>query len=259
MKKVLLVVVCALLSACALPALVKNEIKSNDNVVFEVPSVNNANGYYSGISFHLYPYSWHESNFRHERGASIQSLNKDQLKLRFTNAMISSDGSPIGSYKEYLFKVDTSTAGEITKVQFSPLAETIQPDTGIFKNKPLTNEDVNDAMALITTSGSFTFQFEVDSAYNTESIFANFKRLLTEVSHSNKSVEILGKQFKSSYLLAADNIQLATCYVSIYPYKNGSKAVVIATAKLVPDTKYHVDAGKQISEIKRLVTGVVNN
>jgi hypothetical protein len=263
MKKLLLVVVCALLSACAKPQLVKTEIQGSDNVVFVVPTEYASNGYLSGITLNLQPRTWYDSEAKasFQNGAGITTIDKNYIKLKYVNGMLSlsNSGELIGSYKEFLFRVDTTKTGESAKVQFQPIAQIIQPDTGLFKDKPVPPQNVDNAMALLSSSGTLTFQFEVDSTYNSESIFANFKRLLKEESYSKKSVEIMGKQFKSSYLLTSENKTLATCYVNIFPYKNGSKAVVIATAYLKPDSKYNVDAGKQIDTIKKLVSEVVNN
>jgi hypothetical protein len=100
---------------------------------------------------------------------------------------------------------------------------------------------------------------DLNSPYNTESTYANFMRLAEKArTFPGETDPVTGKVYKDKFVLANKYGKL-TFYLDIFPYHNGSKAVI---HMLVPGTftsANTVDFGKIIREIKGQLEGIVNS
>ena len=86
------------------------------------------------------------------------------------------------------------------------------------------------------------YDFEINSNYSSDSIYANFKRIVPY--KKNIKDKISNKIYKTLFTLTYDNLGYKFI-VDVYPYRNGSKAVI----KIVP--RYI-----KVKNIMRYVTGL---
>ena len=126
-------------------------------------------------------------------------------------------------------------------------------DPIIGRNVP--NKTFEDAIIAIKTI-KFSMNMEIDTQYNTDSIDSNFNRILKKTKY-NVPVSIAGNIYKSSYKLTLDDTS-SDCYVSVYPYRNGSKAVVHVDT-ILSSKNDRIDVGKKIDILKQKIASIVNN
>ncbi len=101
------------------------------------------------------------------------------------------------------------------------------------------------------------FTSEFDSPYNPESTYANFKRLL-KISKKGYKDDVTGKIYTESFIIPKLEAEL---FVEVYPYRNGTKAVVTFHLPIKEDRSdnYIIDLGKLITETKRMTEEIVKN
>ena len=255
MRNILLVLCIALSCGCASSPSTK-KIKSDYRIVYEIPSENaDKAALYSGIGFETRAHSWVEANTRYERTAEIIAKDDSRCEVAFNTRSSTAEGSPVWC-RQYLFKVKTSRAKGITKVEFRPYLEIVQPIICSYAAKPSQAQTLENATELLATSGTFTFRFEVPSGHTPKSVVKNLRKFLKEQLHPNP-VTIMSRQFNSSYLLTSGNLRIATFYVSFEPRPKGSNTVVIAKLRLAPDANYRIDAYRQVHDVKKLISDIV--
>jgi hypothetical protein len=108
-------------------------------------------------------------------------------------------------------------------------------------------------------SNSVYYKLEIDSQYNTESIFANFKRLATE-EHLMQGVKdtVTGKIFKNRFSIPTKNGKVVFS-LETYPYRNGSKAVIYLNVPGYLTSDSTADFNMILSEIKAKLESIVNS
>lgn len=110
------------------------------------------------------------------------------------------------------------------------------------------------------SNATVRFNVEIDSQYDTESTYANFQRLLKEETFRQPyKDELTGKIYKSAFYLPKDEKQ-AKLFVEVFPYRNGSKAVINAEMPVSVDPVTRVsDVGNDISDVKAELERIVND
>lgn len=106
------------------------------------------------------------------------------------------------------------------------------------------------------------YRTEIDSPYNTESVYANFKRSLKSETFANGYRDpVTGKIFGDAFTLQSeygeDTVKL---YVLAYPYKNGSKVVIRVSLTLSSGRDERtIDVGKKINAIDQELAKIVKS
>jgi len=110
------------------------------------------------------------------------------------------------------------------------------------------------------SEASIGFKVEIDSPYNTESTYSNFKRLLREEALGQPySDPVTGKIYKSAFYLQKDNKRVKLL-VDVYPYRNGSKAVISVELPVSVDPVTKVsDIGADILNVKAELERIVKS
>lgn len=117
----------------------------------------------------------------------------------------------------------------------------------------------DEAAAYLKNSVSATYTFEADSPFNSESVLANFHRQLQESpSELDGRDRITGKIFKATYLMTHQGREVRL-FVQVYPYQNGSKAVVSMTVPGVPFTGDTIDFSRDIRAVRERIASIVNS
>ncbi|MGD0885209.1 MAG: hypothetical protein ABSA46_10130 [Thermodesulfovibrionales bacterium] len=104
----------------------------------------------------------------------------------------------------------------------------------------------------------YAFRFEKDSPYNTDSIWGNFKRMLkseTKQTHVDPETK---KVYSSSYVLRYHNKNVMV-YVDVYPYHNGSKAVVKVDLPVMIQNHEVEDITSQIEDIRNQIEKIIES
>lgn len=106
-------------------------------------------------------------------------------------------------------------------------------------------------------------KIEVDSTYSVEPLYGNFKRLLKSVEDGKT---VTGKIIENTFYidLNINHSQFSVpSFVEVYPYRNGSKAVVsLSNLKLYAMNEngvYRFNVSQVLKELKDKITKVVNN
>lgn len=168
------------------------------------------------------------------------------------------------SYVKYTVQVElTDDASNYILALYPNQKESVQGSDVIGLVKyPVPYFSLSDLLTFLG-SGAVTFKVEVDSPYNTESIYANFKRYLKEETYAEGYKDpVTGKIFKSSFLMTLGNTaEDARLFVETYPYRNGTKAVVTVSCKLHPGSMQgnQIDVGAQIAQIAQEIERIVKS
>lgn len=102
------------------------------------------------------------------------------------------------------------------------------------------------------------FKTEIDSPYNPESTYGNFRRLLERKGYKEGYKDpVTGKIFTESFIMPKMNTEL---FVEVYPYRNGSKAVITVHHPIKEDHKSkYIDLGGIITDIKKRTEEIVRS
>lgn len=160
------------------------------------------------------------------------------------------DNGTAESINEYAVKMTTS--GD--SITLTPYKHRIHQD-GLILPMPVPEFNENDLYQFLAAT-RHTFHFEVNSDYPSESVNANFKRLLSQNSLEsfNSGSE---KIFANSYFLKTANAE-AKIEVKTFPYRNGSKcAINILYITNLPSDK-QIKLGDIENEIKARIIEIIN-
>lgn len=103
------------------------------------------------------------------------------------------------------------------------------------------------------------YTIEINSQYNTESIFSNFERLAKKVAYKQGAKdEVTGKIFKNRFSIVCNGSQI-NFSLETYPYRNGSKAVIYANIPGSFTSQNKVDFNIIIDDFKRQIESIVNS
>ena len=246
------------LTACA-PLITKKEISSDTNISYMIPSSglsNDNNGLY-GVDIVSNERHWYEGNVQHQRGSRV-TTKKDSISVAFLNTYGSFSHTlenTSGSAIEYIFNIERQKLSDGYKVNIKPITSIEYKSKDPILRTEVPNYTVDDAIDVMKKI-RVSFNYEVNSQYNSESIYANFKRLLKE-QHFNQPVTLVGNIYKSYYVLTLEDTT-SNCYLTVYPYRNGSKAVLYIDT-FISSRDNEIIIQKRIDKIKNKLMAVVNS
>lgn len=125
---------------------------------------------------------------------------------------------------------------------------------------PFSVPDFNESdLVSYITSNQVHYKLEIDSQYNTESIFANFKRLATEERfRQGEKDPVTGKIFKNRFSMPVNNGKIIFS-LETFPYRNGTKAVIYLNVPGYLTSDNTVDFNVILSDIKSKLESIVNS
>ena len=226
----LIVVVPFFLSGCGGVQVKQTPIQSNDKVSFIVPNNGNivgVNSYLSGLRYsstyqQIPIYINGQYSYSKVRGIKYDIVNNIMTIADFYGNEV------YASSIKYYVMIKKNSQKNVTILTLIPYKKIIyHVTTPLGVSISIPNFTEYQLMSFLK-SPSLTVKFKTsdNSKYNSFSVNANFVRLLKQ-EQLKKGVEITGRIFKTAYILPLMNNQYqAKLFVSVYPYQNGSMAVV---------------------------------
>jgi hypothetical protein len=255
MKRVIMALCIALLAACATTEGLRKLGKA-DEVVYEIPAEDlEDTAHFSGISFKPRRYECERNGYHFLRDAKISPKGSDRCEVSFVTAILPKGGehSPYVAFKSYIFKVDRGTRNSVTTLQFKPMYEVLEPAPAVSRETISPPHTLEDALEVIATSGTVTFQFKVGSPRKRSVVLRNLRKYFKEETHVRQPVEVMKKRFKTSYLLQSSGNTIATFYPALTPHRKGTSVTVVAKVQLAADENYHIDSSDQAKDVKKLI------
>jgi hypothetical protein len=143
------------------------------------------------------------------------------------------------------------------EVVFTPVdKETYQQ--GLVGKFPVPNFTL-DNLRTYLTSFKVYYEFDINSKYNPDSVYANFARLVqVQNFRAGERDPITNKIYKNWFISSVDGKKFR--YVlQTYPYHNGTKAVIYASVPPIENSNGIYDYGTSIRDIRKQITTVANN
>lgn len=271
MKKVFgifVVVLAAVLSGCIFETETKPEIlpkisvipQSEENMVIyqNVPTNNNEMfGLQFGSTFKIGAKEYEEYS---SKIIATSSVNGIRVNFEYDNLLVekvngrmfywidntSSEATSKIRYKLQIFKEKSINGNDI---MLMPIEIKIEEKTYSYASLP--NFSISELKSFVSTA-TYSFGFEINASYKSESVYANFRRLLKEKVFDAPR-EVTGKIYKSAYLLEIDGVN-AMLFVDVFPYRDGSKAVIYIQNMIV---KANDNVGDKIKEVKERIKKIV--
>lgn len=129
---------------------------------------------------------------------------------------------------------------------------------GLFGKFSIPNFSLYDLTEYLT-SGQLYYEFDVNSKYNPDSVYANFVRLVKTQDHgSGERDPITGKIFKNWFVSSVDGKSFRYA-LQTYPYHDGTKVVIYASVPAIKNKNGVYDYSEAIKKIREQVTDVANN
>ncbi|NLA17773.1 hypothetical protein GPU89_11310 [Burkholderia cepacia] len=196
---------------------------------------------------------------------SVQVIaNAQYYRLRFENLTPGSfvvhartDNGVAGSGVKYDVNFNVQESPKGYQVAFQPMTRNAYQQ-GLIGKFPVPN--FNDAdLRTQLTSLQIVYRFEVDSPYNSESVTANFMRLARPMTARQGWADPVTGKIYSSYFVSTLHGRDMTYVTQVYPYHNGSKAVITAVitgVETAPDT---VDFGVLINDARHMLENIAKS
>lgn len=130
--------------------------------------------------------------------------------------------------------------------------------TGLIGKFPVPNF-VDSDLRNYLTSLQLVYRFEVDSAYNSESVTSNFLRRAKSLTDKQGWADpVTGKIYSTHFVSRLRGKDLLYT-VQVYPYRNGSKAVINAIVPGVETSADTVDFGILIQEARTMLEDIAKS
>lgn len=161
------------------------------------------------------------------------------------------------SFVRYQVKVDTKEQADRFIVTFTPISKEAVRGCGPLCADHYSVPDFPESELIrFLCRAIITINIEIDSPYNTDSTYANFRRLLKEEIPDKK----LPSKIQKTLFIFAKNSTRIRLSVEVFPYRNGSKAVINAEmpVSVDPATKTG-DVEKDYLDLKSELEKIVKN
>lgn len=166
------------------------------------------------------------------------------------------DNGTAGSGIKYTVEYEVDNGDSVYSLILNPKEYTTYQQ-GLVGKYPVPNYGEDDLHKTLM-SGALSYKIELDSPYGSESVYANFRRLVKHDSfRPGEKDPVTGKIFKDRFVLTNRGHKVRFV-VETYPYRDGSKAVVYATVHGSETSENVVDFSIIIDEIRRKLEEVVN-
>ncbi|AVP87241.1 hypothetical protein phytr_2850 [Candidatus Phycorickettsia trachydisci] len=174
-----------------------------------------------------------------ENSCSGMDVGQEKIVTTFKNNISLVDNGVSGSGRIYRLNVNKSN--ELNNKIITLRAESMGTyQEGLILPFPLPNFDLQSYLI----SASVYYNFELNSEFSTESIKANFDRIL--------------KNEGKNYKVILSN---ASCLISarFYPYRNGSKVLIEAKLFSIKTTNNIINVSQSIFELEQRLKNIVNS
>jgi hypothetical protein len=166
-------------------------------------------------------------------------------------------GGTAGSGVTFTVNHSVETSGDTTVVKYQP-TEYRTDQQGLVLPLPVPNFTVQNLTEYLIKQPVY-YNLEINSQYNTESIFSNFVRLVERAQfRQGEKDPVTGKIFKDRFAISYKNKKVYFT-LETFPYRNGSKVIVhlVVPGSLTSDNV--VDFGIILNDIKTQLEGVANS
>ncbi len=198
--------------------------------------------------------------------SAAEGNSPEKMIYTFYNGEIYVDAQNIqrmvASSVVYTVTVNISENNHNFLVTLQPIEKQVIKGIGSYGNSfPIPDASTSDLLRYLSEP-SIDYTTEIDSPYNTESIYSNFKRSLKSESFANGYRDpVTGKIFADVFMLQTGFGEkgVAKLYVATYPYKNGSKAVIRVSLPLASvNGENTIDVGEKIKSVNQELARIVN-
>jgi hypothetical protein len=278
MKKIFAVIFLILMTGCAIG--VKREVikqeafQGDEKLTYLIPKnegVENTSFFLNGLimkNTKNYYQKYPGSSIYFVRGIDIEFDPQRSLIIcseyegeRFGSTYRGGKDDEYSSYVRYYVRVNVENKEDKYVVSLIPINKEVARGCGPLCASHYDIPDFTETKLIkFLSEADINFKVEIDSPYNTESTYSNFKRLLREeILTQPYSDPVTGKIYKSAFYLPKDK-KSAKLFVDVYPYRNGSKAVISVKLPVAvdPDTKVS-DIGKDILNVKAELERIVKS
>jgi hypothetical protein len=158
--------------------------------------------------------------------------------------------------KTYIVKYQSDKNGNNqTEVLLQPVSYSTTRK-GLISTRPFPAFTENQ-LADYLQKGILPYTFDVDSPYNTESVYSNFTRSLKRKEQKDGYKDsVTGKVFKHEFLLPIKNNEIPF-FLETVPYRNGTKAIFRLTITGFQTAPNTVDFDQILTEVKTQLQKIV--
>ena len=142
-------------------------------------------------------------------------------------------------------------------VSFTPVSRS-EYQQGLVGRFPV--PDFTDVGVLTFIKGfTLHYRFEIDSPYPSDAVMANFLRLGAPIQRQRGFADpVTGRIFRQNFRLSYYNIP-ADYTVEVFPFRNGSKAVIHMELPTVENNRGEVDFAQIIQDLRQQLTAIVES
>lgn len=182
---------------------------------------------------------------RYER-VLFQSLSPNRFVVHART-----DNGVAGSGVKYSVGYGVQESPQGYTVTFNPTHRSTYAEglVGAFPIPNFQEEDLRRQLCSLT----LLYKFEVDSPYASHVVTANFMRLAQAQSANSGWADPVTGKIYSTYYVSMVRGKKMTYVVQVYPYRNGSKAVINATVPGTETGPNEVDFGVLIKETRAML------
>jgi hypothetical protein len=189
--------------------------------------------------------------------AMYNRLLNEQLTPNSFAVHARTDNGMAGSGVRYAIGFDVTESSAGYSVVFKPTTRSTYQE-GLIGKFPVPNFSETDLRSYLT-SLQLVYRFEVDSPYNTESVTANFmRRAKPRTDRQGWADPVTGKIY-STYFISRLRGKDLLYTVQVFPYRNGSKAVINAIVPGVETSANTVDFGVLIKDARTMLEDIVKS
>lgn len=190
-------------------------------------------------------------------GAVYARLLHEALTPTTFTVHVRTDNGVAGSGIRYQVAYSVRENGQGYEATFSPTTRSTyqQGLIGRFPLPDFTDENLRQHLGAL----QILYKFEVDSPYNADSVTANFMRNAeARTARQGWADPVTGKIYSTYYVSKLRGKDM-TYVVQVYPYRNGSKAVIHATITGQETSPNTVDFGLLIKEARGMLETMVRS
>lgn len=142
-------------------------------------------------------------------------------------------------------------------VEFKPQSRS-EYQQGLFLKKPVPNF-TESSLRNYLKSFTLWYKFEIDTQYGSDAIMANFIRMAAVKNKTTGfSDPITGKIYKQYFQINYAGVS-ANYTVQVFPYRNGSKAVINMELPVVETSENTVEFEKIINDLRQQLTAIAQS
>lgn len=162
-----------------------------------------------------------------------------------------------GSGLKYTVKYNVADTKDGYKLTYQPVS-VASYQQGLIGKYPVPTFPVDNLRQYLEKS-YILYQFDVNSQYNSDSVYANFRRMARTAYYARGHRDpITGKIYQNWFVDYVRGTPIKYT-MEAFPYHNGSKAVIYASIPAIETSPGVVDYGLTINNFKHDIERIVNN